>query len=216
MDKKEYAKRKGMWMILLFICVFLAGSVVNLSNALDEVKAQNNELSVKISMLEYKVKEASKVSKANREDVDKATSRIKSLDQYMKSYHFHPITQKTGYVTDIIEGEKTRFIIDEVGFLPGTAGCYYVRNILKEEDKYEDCGEHMPNGYILLDDSTNLTELVVSDQCRFNFYKGSTGIRREDVGLEDIVLKSEVMGEDMYNFYIVEGEIIMIGEQYIP
>jgi hypothetical protein len=132
----------------------------------------------------------------------------------MKRYHFHPITKKTGYVTEIIEGEKTRLIIDEVGYLHNESARYYVLNVLGEKD--EDSGGHMPSGFIVLNNSTNLTELVVSDQCRFNFYKGSTGIRREDVGLEDIVLKSEVMGEDLYNFDIVEGEVIMIGEQYIP
>jgi hypothetical protein len=36
MDKKEYANRKGIWIILLLIWLFLVGSVVNLSNELDE------------------------------------------------------------------------------------------------------------------------------------------------------------------------------------
>ena len=148
--------------------------------------------------------------------MDRMTYRIKLLDQSMKSYHFHPISEKAGYVTEIIEGEKIRLIIDEVGFLHGPAGCYYVRSILEEEDKFEDCGEHMPNGYILLDDSTNLIELVVSEQCIFDFHKGNTGIRREDAGLGDVGLKTEVIGENLYNFFIVEEEIIMIGEQYLP
>lgn len=70
MDKKEYANRKGIWIILLLICLFLAGSVVNLSNELDEVNTRNSDLSEKISVLEDKVKKVSKESKVNREDVD--------------------------------------------------------------------------------------------------------------------------------------------------
>ena len=47
MDKKQYANRKGIWIILLLIWLFIVGSVVNLSNELDEVNAYNGELSEK-------------------------------------------------------------------------------------------------------------------------------------------------------------------------
>lgn len=183
----------GMLLVLLVGCTKEEGKEHTATNEYDNLEEQLSQLNEQLIEIDKKIKELYAMAESRARDENEAYSELHNKIYMMENllYHVPGIKIRQGFVKDV-----------------NTSGATITLEV-KFAEKRED--NEAPNGFVIEEQETNLVTVDLAAN-----YFILEGNKLHTIQTVDELKKVVNEYDRFFNIYIVEDEVVMLTEQYLP